>query len=242
MGRGEYRSVYPSDGRGMPVRRSFASGHGWPLWVGRELSDEEVREATEAGKQAAASLIDAHTQLMRAWDPSKPLSREQMTAIMGEALSVAREVEKNLVTAISKVPSYWEALLRREGGLVQLRQGIDDAPRFTALIAKVTVPTVVPEFRAWIDHLFGRSESAVIAIGAAQNILPDWLRMKDILARLHSGAIAAINGILSLGGAAVRAVESLPTMVKVAGIAALVIGGVFVVSKLSSTSQAPKAA
>jgi hypothetical protein len=109
---------------------------------------------------------------------------------------------------------------------------------FESLIEKVTAPTVVPNFRAWIDHLLSRSEDGVFAIAAVANILPNWLRMRDILSKLHGAAMGAINGVLALGGAAVKAIEGLPTMVKVAGIAVLAVGGVFVVTKLSAAKQA----
>jgi hypothetical protein len=231
MGRGEYRTSY-TNGRGC-----YGSPWSPPPIVARELSDEEVRKATEAGNRAAQPLIDAHNQMMRGWPASKPLTRDQMTTIMTEALKVARETEKQLVTMIDKVPKHWETMLRRDGGLKHLRQGIDEAPKFQGLVDKVTSPTVIPDFRLWIDHLFGRSESAVIAMGAAGDILPDWLRMRAILSRIHGGAVAAINGILALGEAAVKVVTGLPSFVKIAGIAVLGLGGVWAVSKLATTKR-----
>ena len=80
MGRGEYRTSY-TNGRGC-----YGSPWSPPPIVARELSDEEVRKATEAGNRAAQPLIDAHNQMMRGWPASKPLTRDQMTTIMTEAL------------------------------------------------------------------------------------------------------------------------------------------------------------
>jgi hypothetical protein len=235
MGRGEY-------GHGSTTRVTWGRGtYGVPLYVGRELTDEEIRKARDAGNRASEPLVEERGRMLRAWDPSKPLSREQMTTVMQQALGVARETEKNLLDMIAKVPSHWETFLRREGGLAHLRQGIDEAPGFQAKIDKVTAPTVVPGFRTWIDHLLSRSEDGVIAIGAIADILPDWIRMRDLVSGLHRAAVGLISAIVAVGEAAVDTAKSLPNIVKIAGIGALVVGGVVIVaavSKRSSTAAA----
>jgi hypothetical protein len=211
--------------------------HPLAILVGRELTDEEIRKATAAGNSAVEPLVEQRSKMLRAWDPSKPLTRDQMTTIMQQALMTAKETERNLVDMIAKVPSHWEAFVRREGGLAQLQQGINEALSFQAKIEKVAAPTVVPGFRDWIDHLLSRSESGVIAIAAVADILPDWLRARGILAGLQQAAIGAINAIVALGKGAAQTLGNLPTIAKVAGLAALAAGGIFVVVKVSSSSK-----
>lgn len=226
MNRGNYRRTPYALDRGMYGGRA--------LYVGRELTDDEIRDAVEAGNRNAEPLIEDHTQMMRAWTATKPLGRDQMTTILQAALKVAKETEKHLVETIAKVPAHWETLLRREGGLQQLRQGIAEAPKFEALLSRVIIPTVVPGFRDWIGHLLGRSESALIAIGAVSDILPDWLRLRAFLAALHRAAINIINGSLGLAGIVG---SSLPAIGKVIGIAALVLGGMWGISKLTTAHR-----
>lgn len=109
------------------------------LAVGRELTSDEMNDALAAGERAVAPMEDERRKMMLEWKPDVPLSREQMTQIMNEALKVARETEKNLATMIDKVPSQWESMLRNERNLIN--NGIAEAPRFQTLIAEgVPIP------------------------------------------------------------------------------------------------------
>ena len=283
------------------------------LAVGRELTSDEMDDAQAAGERAVAPMEDERRKMELEWKPDVPLSREQMTQIMNEALKVARETEKNLATMIDKVPSQWESLLRNERNLVN--NGIAEAPRFQKLIAEgvpipdaksaeivakrkaqeaimdrykarnpfvptketqaynaaakrvqeiqaeiaahqaslpktpVERPVVVPGFRDWIViRLLRRAESGVKVIGYVAHVLPNWLRGMRILSGIYNGVVGAIRGIVRIakaaGGAIVDvaestacAIKSLPTVLKVAGIAALGLGGVWAFSKLRAPSR-----
>ncbi len=230
MGRGEYKQTPYASGRGV-------YGIARPL-LGRELTDEEIREATAAGQRAVAPLVEARTKMMKTWEPSRPLTREQMEQVTQEALKVAQETEKNLVALIAKVPSHWEAIIRREGGLRSLRDALDEAPAFGVRVAQVVTPTILPDFRAWIERLLSRSENGVTVIAYVEDVLPDWLRMRRFLSGLYRAGVAAIEMIIALGKGIGSTVEALPTIAKVAAVAALVVGGTWVISKLSTTSPA----
>jgi hypothetical protein len=232
MGRGEYGSMARLQTYGRGTYGSWRTS----LLVGRQLTDEEIRDATAAGNRAVQPLVDARSKMMNAWKPSTPLTREQMTQVMHEALKVATETEKNLIELIAKVPSHWEDIIRREGGLRSLRDAIDEGAGFQVLVDRAVTATVVPGFRAWIDRLLSRSESGVVVVAYVEDVLPDWLRMRRLLASFHRAGVAAIDAIVTLGQGVGSAVEALPTVVKTLGIGALLLGGVWVVSKLSGSS------
>ena len=206
---------------------------------GRELSTDEIKDALAAGNRAAAPLIEERVKMMRDWTPDAALSREQMTQILDAVVKVARETEKNLSILIDDVPKHWETHPRNERTIIL--EWLDKVPAFQNLIAKADAPTVVPGFRDFIKSLLSRIEDAVITMGYVAHVLPNWLRMVNMLSTLYNGAIAAIHGIVklakALGGAAVKAAEALPTFVKWLGIGALAVGGVWAVSKARTSTR-----
>ena len=201
---------------------------------GHELSDEEIRKSMAAAVQAVAPLVEAHGKMMRDWSPATPLSREQMTTIMQNALIPARETEKDLASMVDKVPAQWESTVRSEGGLTSLHQAIDEAPGFEALIAANTKdgkPAVVPGFRAWIDHLLSRTEDGVTAIAYVSDVLPDWLRMRDILSALHRAAVGVIDAVIAIASAVAKVVEDPGKFLKYGAIGLAAVLGVVIVTR-----------
>lgn len=220
--------------------RGGYGAYGLPAPVlGRELTDAEMRDAQAAGDRAAQPLTDARLKMMRDWKPDAALSSAQMTQIIDNALKVARETEKNLAAMIDKVPSHWESILRNERNIINSELG--HASRFQDLAAKATAPTVVPGFRDWIRRLLRFSEDGVTAIGYVAHVLPNWLRMVNIVSSIYSGAVAAIHGIVkiasALGGAAVETAKALPAFVKWLGIGAVAVGGIWAISKVRTSAK-----
>ena len=231
-GRGEYGSR--GTGRGTYV--------GW----GRELSDDEVREANEAAQKAIAPLVEERQRLMSAWKPALPLTSEQMSKIMEGALKVAHEVEGNLETMIDKVPSHWEHQLRDE--LSRMRKALHDEAAFRIMVADIKKPFVLPGFRVWINQLLGRAEDGVAAIAQVAHILPHWLSMRDALSTLYHLVVGIGRGVIdiavSLGGLAVDTakgardvIEKLPSAVKWGGLGLLAVGGILLVSKVAKAAS-----
>jgi hypothetical protein len=108
-----------------------------------------------------------------------------------------------------------------------LRQAISEAPGFDALIAiwtKDGKAVVVPGFRAWIDHLLSRTEDGVTAISYVSDVLPDWLRMRDMLSAMYRAAVDIIN-------AAVKVVEDPGKYLKYAAIGLGAIGLVVIATR-----------
>lgn len=208
-----------------PLASKVAEGH--------ELTDEEVRKVSDAGNLAIEPLVQSRSSMMRDWKSTAPLTRDQMTKVMNEALKTAREVEKNVVDMIAKVPSHWETLLTREGGLSSLRAAIAEAPMWTTYInastsapGKLGQPVLIPGFRDWINHLLGRSESGVAAVAGVSEILPNWLRMRELLSSLYAAAVAAIGVITTVA-------KAIPTLLPKAGIIAAVVGGVAILGAVA---------
>lgn len=197
-----------------PIAAKVSQGH--------ELTDEEVRQVGDAGNLAIADLVRDRGAMMRDWPPNAALTRSQIQKVMNEALTMAREVEKNLVSMIAKVPSHWETLLTREGGIIALRAAIAEAPMWvTYTNASTSTPgnhaALIPGFRDWINRLLGRSESGIAAIAGVSSILPDWLRMRDLLSSLYAAALAAIKGIIAIAGAIASLIPRLGTIAAIAG-------------------------
>jgi hypothetical protein len=199
-----------------------------------DVSPEEEGEARAAADQAVAPLVEQRAQLLRSWQPDMPLSREQMAEVVKQALIPAREVEKALVGMIAKVPSHWESLLRSQ--LTSLRMSLASASGFDAAIAKTSSPVVVPGFRAWLNKLLSDTENGIMAIAHVGHIQTDWIRMRDIVSKIYALAVRAIHGAIqaaiALGCGAVKIVKELPTIAKVLGIGALVVGGLWVTTKV----------
>lgn len=200
----------------------------------REFTNEEAIAATEAGNRAVAPLVAQRYVLMQDWKEDAKLSRDQMLKIMDAAVQAANKTVEDLSTMIAKVPSHMEDKLTPERTLIN--EQIDKAGTFSNLIAAAKDPTVIPGFRKWILGLLSKIEDGIVAIGHVAHLLPNWLRMRDLLSKLYEGAIRLIGGIArfigSAGGAALDLAEKLPTIAKVLGIGALVLGGVLVVSKV----------
>lgn len=217
--------------------------------VGRELTDEEVRKGAEAGRAAVEPLIAERGKMLRAWAPNAPLTQAQMIEIMDRSVATAREVEKNLVETIDKLPGHREACLRRDGGLAHLRAALADAPKFRVLIDTMFGPSgprvmpgfspgVLPGFRTWIDHLLSRSETGIQAIADISENLSNWLRMRAIVSGLHSAAIATINGFVTLAKGAGDLAAALPGALPKIGLAiAAILGGVAVVGAIAAGSK-----
>ncbi len=217
-----------------PIAAKVAEGH--------ELTDAEVRQVSDAGNLAIADLIRDRSAMMKNWDANAALTRDQIQKVMGESLAMAREVEKNLVEMIAKVPSHWEVLLSREGGLPSLRAAIAEAPMWvtytnaaTSAVGKLGHPVLVPGFRDWINRLLGRSEGGIAAIAGVSAILPAWLRMRELVSSLYAATIAVIKGVTTIAGA-------IPALLPKAGAIAAAIGGAvilgaIVVSASSSRSR-----
>jgi hypothetical protein len=83
------------------------------------------------------------------------------------------------------------------------------------------------------------------ALAFVSHVIPDWLRMRNLLSGLREITFGAINGIIRVAKAAgavvvdtaegaAGAVKALPTIVKVAGGAAIVVVGIWAISKLRS--------
>ena len=220
------RSVSP---RWLEGRYNFNT----PPTVGRELSDDEIRKAGDAGLRAIEPLIQARAKLLREWTPTAPLTRDQMSRVMEQALATARGIEKNLVDMIAKVPSHWEGYLKNELG--PLRAALDESPKFGTLIA-ATQPgasVLVPGFRDWIDHLLTRSENGVMVVAAVSENLPDWLRMRALLSALHAAALGVIEGIVM----AAKGVGALPALLPKVGIVAAIAGGVVVLGAIAFSAS-----
>ena len=85
--------------------------------------------------------------------------------------------------------------------------------------------------------MLSTTEDGIIAISYVAHVLPNWLRARDLLSNLYEGSVRLISGIVKIlsaaGGAAVDLAEKLPTVVKVLGIGALVLGGAWAISKVS---------
>lgn len=202
----------------------------------RELSDEEIRDSAAAGRRAIDELVAGRSRMLKGWDPSMPLTTAQMGPIMSQALLVARTTEANMVAMIDKVPSHWEKDIRQ--ALPQLRQAIEEAPRFDALVNAAKQPTVIPGFRTWIDHLLSRSESGVYAVAATAQILPDWLRAASMLSGMHKAANGLIELFIAAAKGAGEIVTALPSALPKIGIAvAAILGGVVVVGAIASGSK-----
>lgn len=216
-----------------PLAAKVAEGH--------ELSDDEARQATDAGARAIEGLVRDRMAMMRDWATNAPLTRDQIQKVTGEALGMAREVEKNLVEMIAKVPSGWATeLLNREGGLISLRAAIAEASMWatytnaaTSTPGKLGHPVLVPGFRDWINRLLGRAESGVQAIAAISEAIPSWLRMRNLLSSLYAAAVAAIKFIT-------RMAEKIPELLPKVGVIAAIVGGVVVLGAVAMSASSSR--
>ena len=196
-----------------------------------EVPQSEIDEAIVAASAEIAPLVLQRQDLLRQWSPDKRLDRDQMTTIAKAALTAAHECEQRLLAMVNKVPAHWETFLRND--LDILRAALADAPRFEALVAQIKVPTVVPDFRAWIDHLLSRVEDGATTIATISHIIPSWLFARDILTALHRAAITIIQGVVAAVEGAVAIVKNLPSIGKYLLIGGAVLGGVLLLGTLA---------
>jgi hypothetical protein len=194
-----------------------------------EISDAERHAAIDAANVAMAPLVEARQKLLLGWPTTAKLTPDQMTKIEQATVTLAHEAEKNLVELIDKVPAHWESYLTEP--LAGLRKSLLDAPKFEPLVASWHLPMAVPGFRAWINHLLSQVEDAVGAMAAVSSIIPDWIRMRDLMSGLYAVTIGVLHGIVS---GIIALTKGIPTAVKVAGVATLAVGALWAISKLTT--------
>jgi len=199
--------------------------------IKRDFSPEENKDAFDAANAEVAPLIAQRMELRKQWAPDKRLSSDQMTTIAKAALTAAHECEQRLLAMIDKVPADWETHLRND--LSILRSALADAPRFEGLVAQVKTPTVVPDFRAWIDHLLSCVEDGTTTIAVISHLIPSWLFARDLLTALHRAAIAVIQGVVAVVDGAVTIVKNLPSIGKYLLIGGGAIGAALLIGALA---------
>lgn len=204
------------------------------VYLGAEADEEDLenRAASAAAQEAVADLVAGRERAFRTWNEDRALSKEQMTQMMGAALQVARESEKNLTEMIEKVPSHFEGLLSLPRAALRAPNALGQAPEFEQLVAATQYPTVIPGFRAWIRRLLAFAEDGVLAIAHVAHRIPGWLRMRDILSKLHRAAVGVIDTAVNVVSSIPSLLDAIPTVAKVAGVAVIAGGLALMLSKM----------